>query len=186
MTSDTAVVTEDHLVRAGVRRAGKRLVPLLVLLYFVNYLDRVNIGFAGPNGMNDELGLSATLFGIAAGVFFIGYLLLEVPSNLMLHRFGARRWIARILVTWGIVATIMAFTPNATGAHRAAVPAWRGRGGLLPGHHPVPDVLVPGVAARPDDRLVHDRDPDLDGARRGVSTLIIQYCDGRSACRGGG
>ena len=81
MTSDAVVGTEDELVRSGVRRAGKRLVPLLILLYFVNYLDRVNIGFAGPNGMNEELGLSATLFGIAAGVFFIGYLLLEVPSN---------------------------------------------------------------------------------------------------------
>ncbi|WP_181780665.1 MFS transporter [Pseudonocardia pini] len=114
MTSDTAVGREERLVRSGVRRAGRRLVPLLILLYFVNYLDRVNIGFAGPNGMNDELGLSATMFGIAAGVFFIGYLLLEVPSNLLLHRFGARRWIARILVTWGIVATAMAFTPNAT------------------------------------------------------------------------
>ena len=114
MTSDAVVGSEEQLVQSGVRRAGKRLVPLLMLLYFVNYLDRVNIGFAGPNGMNEELGLSATLFGIAAGVFFIGYLLLEVPSNLMLHRFGARRWIARILVTWGIVATAMAFAPNAT------------------------------------------------------------------------
>ncbi|MFR9802203.1 MFS transporter [Pseudonocardia sp. RS010] len=114
MSSDTVVGTEGRLVRSGVRRAGRRLIPLLILLYFVNYLDRVNIGFAGPNGMNEELGLSATLFGVAAGVFFIGYLLLEVPSNLMLHRFGARRWIARILVTWGIVATVMAFTPNAT------------------------------------------------------------------------
>jgi sugar phosphate permease len=114
-TSDpTAGSADEALVRSGVRRAGRRLVPLLVLLYFVNYLDRVNIAFAGPNGMNDELGLSATLFGVAAGVFFIGYLLLEVPSNLMLHRFGARRWIARILVSWGIVATAMAFTPNAT------------------------------------------------------------------------
>ncbi|MEU7815364.1 MFS transporter [Pseudonocardia sp. NPDC049154] len=114
MSSDTVVGTEDRLVRSGVRRAGRRLVPLLILLYFVNYLDRVNIGFAGPNGMNEELGLSATMFGVAAGVFFIGYLLLEVPSNLMLHRFGARRWIARILVTWGIIATLMAFAPNAT------------------------------------------------------------------------
>ncbi|MBC3192394.1 MFS transporter [Pseudonocardia sp. C8] len=113
MTSDAAVGTDDELVRSGVRRAGRRLIPLLIVLYFVNYLDRVNIGFAGPNGMNEELGLSATLFGIAAGVFFIGYLLLEVPSNLLLHRFGARRWIARILVSWGVVATVMAFTPNA-------------------------------------------------------------------------
>ncbi|SDG63176.1 MFS transporter [Pseudonocardia oroxyli] len=114
MSSDTDVGRDEQLVRSGVRRAGRRLIPLLIVLYFVNYLDRVNIGFAGPNGMNDELGLSATMFGVAAGVFFIGYLLLEVPSNLLLHRFGARRWIARILVTWGIVATIMAFTPNAT------------------------------------------------------------------------
>jgi sugar phosphate permease len=114
MTSDTAVGRDDQLVRAGTRRAARRLIPLLILLYFVNYLDRVNIGFAGPNGMNEELGLTATLFGVASGVFFIGYLILEVPSNLMLHRFGARRWIARILVTWGIVATVMAFTPNAT------------------------------------------------------------------------
>ncbi|GAA4545390.1 MFS transporter [Pseudonocardia xishanensis] len=114
MSSDTAVGRDEQLVRSGVRRAGRRLIPLLILLYFVNYLDRVNIGFAGPNGMNEELGLSATMFGVAAGVFFIGYLLLEVPSNLLLHRFGARRWIARILVTWGIVATAMAFTPNPT------------------------------------------------------------------------
>ncbi|MDD7936277.1 MFS transporter [Actinomycetospora straminea] len=89
-------------------------MPLLGLLYFVNYLDRVNIGFAGPNGMNDELGLTATVFGLASGIFFVGYLLLEVPSNLALHRFGARRWITRILVSWGIVATVMAFAPNAT------------------------------------------------------------------------
>jgi MFS family permease len=98
--------------RAVLRKVTVRLVPYLMLLYFVNYLDRVNIGFAGPAGMNRELGLSATAFGFASGVFFIGYLLLEVPSNLALHRFGARRWIARILLTWGIVATAMAFAPN--------------------------------------------------------------------------
>jgi MFS family permease len=92
----------------------KLLVPFLCLLYFVNYLDRVNIGFAGPNGMSQELGLTATMFGLASGVFFIGYLLLEVPSNLALHRFGARRWIARIMISWGIVATAMAFVPNGT------------------------------------------------------------------------
>lgn len=87
-------------------------MPFLTLLYFVNYLDRVNIGFAGPNGMNKELALTSTAFGLASGIFFIGYLILEVPSNLALHRFGARRWIARIMVTWGVVAIAMAFVPN--------------------------------------------------------------------------
>jgi MFS family permease len=96
------------------RKAARRLVPYLGLLYFINYLDRVNIGFAGPNGMSKELGLSATAFGFASGVFFIGYLILEVPSNLALHKFGARRWIARIMITWGIVATAVAFVPNPT------------------------------------------------------------------------
>ncbi|HEY3684518.1 MAG TPA: MFS transporter [Streptosporangiaceae bacterium] len=95
-----------------VRKVALRLVPFLCLLYFVNYLDRVNIGFAGPNGLTDELKLSATAFGFASGIFFIGYLLLEVPSNLALHRFGARRWIARIMITWGLVATLTAFAPN--------------------------------------------------------------------------
>ncbi len=96
------------------RKAAWRLVPYLGLLYFVNYLDRVNIGFAGPNGMSKELGLTATAFGVASGVFFVGYLILEVPSNLALHRFGARRWIARIMISWGIVATAVAFVPNPT------------------------------------------------------------------------
>lgn len=109
----------DSKIDAGmkprvVRKVALRLVPFLCLLYFVNYLDRVNIGFAGPNGLTDELKLSATAFGLASGIFFIGYLLLEVPSNLALHRFGARRWIARIMVTWGILATITAFAPNGT------------------------------------------------------------------------
>ncbi len=96
------------------RKAARRLVPYLGLLYFINYLDRVNIGFAGPNGMSSELGLTATVFGFASGIFFIGYLILEVPSNLALHKFGARRWIARIMLSWGIVATAVAFVPNAT------------------------------------------------------------------------
>ncbi|WP_207920168.1 MFS transporter [Saccharopolyspora aridisoli] len=96
------------------RKVAVRLMPFLCLLYFVNYLDRVNIGFAGPNGMNDELGMTATVFGFASGIFFLGYLVLEVPSNLALHRFGARKWLARIMITWGVVATVMAFVPNAT------------------------------------------------------------------------
>ncbi|GAA2815960.1 MFS transporter [Saccharopolyspora taberi] len=103
-----------QLEKRVLRKVAVRLMPFLCLLYFVNYLDRVNIGFAGPNGMNQELGLTATVFGFASGIFFIGYLVLEVPSNLALHRFGARKWLARIMITWGVVATVMAFVPNAT------------------------------------------------------------------------
>ncbi|NNG18281.1 MFS transporter [Naumannella sp. ID2617S] len=101
-------------LHATIQKVAKRLVPFLILLYFINYLDRTNIAFAGPNGMNRDLGLSQTQFGLASGLFFIGYLILEVPSNIALHKFGARRWIARIMVSWGIIATIFAFVPNAT------------------------------------------------------------------------
>jgi ACS family tartrate transporter-like MFS transporter len=85
-----------------------RLVPFLMLCYFIAYLDRVNIGFAGP-AMIKDLGLTAAAFGGAAGIFFIAYFFFEVPSNLALDRFGARLWIARIMLTWGIIAGAQAF-----------------------------------------------------------------------------
>ncbi|WP_020502091.1 MFS transporter [Sciscionella marina] len=100
--------------RAVMRKVVRRIVPLLCLLYLVNYVDRVNIGFAGPNGMTDELGMSATVFGLASGIFFLGYLVLEVPSNLLLQRFGARRWLARIMASWGVLVCVIAFVPNQT------------------------------------------------------------------------
>jgi ACS family tartrate transporter-like MFS transporter len=85
-----------------------RLVPFLMLCYFIAYLDRVNIGFAGAS-MSKDLGLTAAAFGGAAGIFFVAYFFFEVPSNLALDRFGARLWIARIMLTWGIVAGGQAF-----------------------------------------------------------------------------
>ena len=85
-----------------------RLVPFLMLCYFIAYLDRVNVGFAGAP-MRADLNLSATAFGGAAGIFFIAYFFFEVPSNLALHNFGARRWIARIMFTWGVISGAQAF-----------------------------------------------------------------------------
>jgi MFS family permease len=79
----------------------------LVLAYFFSYLDRVNLGFAALT-MNAELKFSPTIFACGAGIFFIGYFIFEVPSNLALEKFGASRWIARIMVTWGIISTLMA------------------------------------------------------------------------------
>jgi len=82
-----------------------RLIPFLFLLYVVAFVDRINIGFAALT-MNKELGITSQQYGLAAGIFFIGYFLFEVPSNLMLHKVGARVWIARILLSWGLVATL--------------------------------------------------------------------------------
>lgn len=95
----------------AVGKASRALVPLLLIMYFVNYLDRVNIGFAALT-MNHALGLSASVFGLGASIFFVGYVILEVPSNLILARVGARLWIARIMVTWGIVSGCMAFVSS--------------------------------------------------------------------------
>jgi ACS family tartrate transporter-like MFS transporter len=93
-----------------IAKVTRRLVPFLMICYFVAYLDRVNVGFAALT-MNADLGLSQTAFGFGAGIFFIAYFIFEVPSNLMLERFGARKWIARIMLSWGILSGAMAFIP---------------------------------------------------------------------------
>ncbi|MBV4503810.1 MFS transporter [Pseudomonas sp. BW13M1] len=91
-----------------VHKAALGILPLLICLYIVSYLDRVNIGFAALS-MNADIGLSASVYGWGAGLFFVGYCLFEVPSNLLMVKFGARRWIARILFTWGAISMCMAF-----------------------------------------------------------------------------
>ncbi len=83
------------------------------VLFIVNYLDRVNVGFAATH-MNKDLGLSATAYGFGAGVFFLGYIAFEIPSNMMMHKVGARIWIARIMVTWGLISCAMAFIQGET------------------------------------------------------------------------
>jgi MFS family permease len=93
------------------RKVIWRLAPLLILLYVVNQLDRANVGYAALT-MNHELGMSVSQFGFAAGLFYAGYILVAVPSNLMLARFGARLWMTRILITWGLVASLTAFVDS--------------------------------------------------------------------------
>jgi len=116
----------------AVARARRRLVPFLFLLYVVAYLDRVNVGFAALQ-MNADLGLSPAAFGFGAGVFFLGYFLFEVPSNLMLHRLGARIWIARILISWGAASTAMAFLTTANGFHVLRFVLGAAEAGFFPG-----------------------------------------------------
>jgi MFS transporter, ACS family, tartrate transporter len=95
------------------RKITLRIVPFVMLLYFIAFIDRVNIGFAALT-MNKELGFSPTVFGFGAGIFFLGYFLFEVPSNLVLDKVGARIWIARVMITWGLISGAMAFVqgPN--------------------------------------------------------------------------
>ncbi|HUN72509.1 MAG TPA: MFS transporter [Steroidobacteraceae bacterium] len=98
---------------ATLRKIGWRLIPFLCLLYFAAFIDRVNVGFAALQ-MNRDLGFSPYVYGLGSGIFFAGYCLFEVPSNLILHGIGARRWIARIMVTWAIVAAATVFVKGAT------------------------------------------------------------------------
>jgi ACS family tartrate transporter-like MFS transporter len=92
------------------RKIAWRLIPFLILCFFVAYLGRVNAGFAALT-MNKELGLTAEAFGFGVGIFFFGYFIFEVPSNLVLEKTGARRWIARIMVSWGMISVAFAFVP---------------------------------------------------------------------------
>ena len=103
----------DPHQEAVLRKIALRFVPLLTLAFVVNYLDRTNIAVAAL-AMNQDLGLSATEFGLGAGILFAGYTTFEIPSNLALYRFGARRWIARIMITWGLVsiATALVYDAN--------------------------------------------------------------------------
>src|SRR5215475_2380013 len=93
---------------ALIRKISIRLIPFLFLLYIVSYLDRVNVSFASIQ-MNKSLGFSAEVYSLGAGIFFIAYFIFEVPSNLILHRVGARLWIARIMITWGVISSAMMF-----------------------------------------------------------------------------
>lgn len=98
----------DHALHSAYRKTAWRVIPLLMVCYLVAYLDRVNVGFAKLQ-MLDDLKFSEAVYGLGAGVFFVGYLMFEIPSNIALHRFGARRWIARIMMTWGLLSATMMF-----------------------------------------------------------------------------
>jgi hypothetical protein len=128
-----------------------RLLPFCFVLYFICYLDRVNIGFAALT-MNKDLGLSSYIFGLGAGAFFWGYFILEVPSNLILDKIGARRWIGRIMISWGLVSAAFAFTRGQHWLHvrgqkhavfrppRQLILLWERQSALVP--HAISNYLV--------------------------------------------
>ena len=104
---------KSEIETSTIRTISWRLIPFLILAYFFSYLDRVNLGFAALT-MNAELKFTPLIFAWGAGIFFIGYFIFEVPSNLALEKFGASRWIARIMVTWGIISALMATVSGET------------------------------------------------------------------------
>ena len=107
-------------------------MPLVVLMHVIAYADRVNIGFAETEITND-LGISSTVFGLAAGIFFLSFIAFEIPSNLLLHRFGARLWLGRIMISWGIVATLTAFVWDGASLVVARILLGVGEAGFFPG-----------------------------------------------------
>ncbi|MCC2105226.1 MAG: MFS transporter [Hyphomicrobiales bacterium] len=122
----------DELQARTMRRVSLRIVPFIMLLYFVAFIDRVNVGFAALT-MNKDLGFTASMFGFGAGIFFWGYFLFEVPSNIVLDKVGARIWIARVMITWGIVSAAMAFVQGATSFYILRFLLGAAEAGFFPG-----------------------------------------------------
>lgn len=114
------------------RRVSLRIVPFIMLLYFVSFIDRVNIGFAALT-MNKDLGFSPAVFGFGAGIFFWGYFLFEVPSNVILDKVGARLWIARVMISWGLVSGAMAFVQGQTSFYVLRFLLGAAEAGFFPG-----------------------------------------------------
>src|SRR5215813_12931986 len=127
----TVTAVDSVHVRA-IARVKRRLVPFLAVLYFIAYLDRVNVGFAALQ-MNAALGFSSSVYGFGAGVFFLGYFLFEVPSNLMLARVGARVWIARIAIVWGLVSVAEMFLAGPTSFYAIRFALGAAEAGFFPG-----------------------------------------------------
>ena len=121
-----------ELEKRVLRKITLRIVPFVMLLYFVAFIDRVNIGFAALT-MNKELGFSPTVFGFGAGIFFLGYFLCEVPSNLVLDKVGARIWIARVMITWGLISGAMALVQGATSFYVLRFLLGAAEAGFFPG-----------------------------------------------------
>jgi MFS transporter, ACS family, tartrate transporter len=122
----------NGLEKRVMRKVALRIVPFIILLYFVAYIDRVNIGFAALT-MNKDLGFSPAVFGFGAGIFFWGYFLFEVPSNIILDKVGARLWIARVMITWGMVSAAMAFVWDSTSFYVLRFLLGAAEAGFFPG-----------------------------------------------------
>ena len=176
------------------RKVSLRIIPFLFICYVISFLDRINIGFAQLQ-MKQDLGFSDAMYGLGAAVFYIGYVLCEVPSNLLLERFGARKTFTRIMVLWGVASVGMMLVSAPDSFLCDALHARCIRGGIFPRHRAVSDLLVSfGAAGRSDFRLLRRRrrgrrlgrpDLGLDHARHGRcirhTRLAMDVCHRRRA-----
>jgi MFS family permease len=131
MTDATVEHGPGDTHRLATRKAMARLLPLMCLIYFMSFIDRTNVALA-KTALATDLGISAAAYGLGAGIFFVGYALLEIPSNLAAHRFGPRRWIARIAVTWGVLSTAMMFVQGEASFYVLRVLLGVAEAGLFP------------------------------------------------------
>jgi MFS family permease len=170
---------DEGQVLAKIRR---RLIPFMFLLYIVSYLDRVNVGFAALQ-MNQDLGLSASVFGLGSGIFFIGYFLFELPSTLIMERVGARLWIARIMISWGLVSAGMMFVQGTASFFLLRFLLGIAEAGFFPGIILYLTYWFPGGPC-PGDRPLHDRQRGADGAIGGPLGAKLLRLDGTGGLHG--
>ncbi len=160
-----------------VRKVSRRLIPFLFLLYVFAYLDRINIGFAALS-MNRDLGLTATMFGLANTIFYVGYFLFEIPSNLMLARFGARVWIPRIMITWGIASTATMFASSPGSLYLIRFLVGVAEAGFLPGVLLYLTYWFPPSHRARANAVFMIAMPVTIAFGASISGLILQWCDG--------
>ncbi|MFX1765304.1 MFS transporter [Paraburkholderia sp. A1RI-2L] len=122
----------EDLLDSASAKVKRHVLPLFLIMFIANYIDRVNVGFAGAH-MKADIGLSAAAYGLGAGLFFVGYALFEVPSNILMQKYGARAWLTRIMGTWGIVAACMAFVRNDTSFYALRFLLGIAEAGFFPG-----------------------------------------------------
>ena len=172
----------DAITRAAIRRVVRRLVPFIFLCYVVAYIDRVNIGFAATE-LQRDLGLTDAVFGLGGGLFFLGYCLFEIPSNLVLERVGARRWIARIMVGWGFVSAGMMFMSGPSSFYAARVLLGVAEAGFFPGIILYLTYWVPAAERARTGALFMTAAPIAVIVGAPVSEALLSL-DGRAGLRG--
>jgi sugar phosphate permease len=141
-----------ELSDAATKKVFKRLIPFLLLMYVIAFLDRSNVSFAQKE-FEVDFGISAAAYAFGAGLFFVGYAIFEVPSNLLLHRVGARWWLARIMVSWGIVSAAFMFVQGPISFYVLRFLLGVMEAGFFPRRHPVPHLLGSRAAPQPGSWL---------------------------------